>query len=381
MKILFIQKEGGIFGAENFQLKIIPALLDKGVKIEFLRLYTDYQGGIGGDFISQLNDIGVATYEINIGKLPKFNKLIQIKKLIEEGEFDLVHTHLIHADLHLSLIKLFLGGISCPWLSTKHGYDNAFTAKYGFNANKQTLTLYFLLTKLSERLCDKSYTISHGLRNFFIATGITKAEKMDMIHYGFDLPETSDKLIDPDFKKFKKQIVIAGRLVAFKGHSYLLEALSLLRQEMTGVGLVIVGSGGLKQQLQDKVKTLNIESSVYFAGYSKEVSKWMYNSDVVAVPSISEGFGVVFLEAFNCKKAVVSWDVPAGNELLDHEKTGYLVQAYNISALADQLESILVNKDQAERVGNNSYEILKKDYSLNRMANETLDLYQNLIKS
>ena len=44
MKLLFVQKEGGIFGAENYQLKVIPGLKEKGIEVEFLRLFTDYQG-------------------------------------------------------------------------------------------------------------------------------------------------------------------------------------------------------------------------------------------------------------------------------------------------------------------------------------------------
>ncbi|WP_340153111.1 glycosyltransferase family 4 protein [uncultured Marivirga sp.] len=379
MKILFIQKEGGIFGAENFQLNLIPALIDKGIEIEFLRLYTNYQGGINGDFIDRLNSMGVKTHQINIGKYPKLSALKVIKRLIEEKEYDLVHSHLIHADLHLSLIKLFLRGISCPWVSTKHGYDNDFTAKYGFNPKKQGLTPYFLLVKLSERLCDRSYTISHGLRNFFIATKATTAEKMDLIHYGFDLPEITTDFEDPAFNVFQKQIIIAGRLVSFKGHRYLLESLAKMKDEYPDTGLVIAGSGKEEGSLKKLVQDLGINEQVHFAGYSKEITKWMYNSDVVAVPSISEGFGVVFLEAFNCKKPVVSWDVPAGNELMKDGETGYLVAPYDTQALADKMAYIVNHPEEAQKVGLEAHQELKNYYNLERMTKETIDFYESAL--
>ncbi|WP_375577886.1 glycosyltransferase family 4 protein [Marivirga tractuosa] len=379
MKILFIQKEGGIFGAENYQLKIIPALMAKGIEIEFLRLYTDYQGGIGGDFIDRLNSLEVKTHELNIGRIPKISSLRKIKKLINHNEFDVVHTHLIHADLHLSLIKLFSGGIKCPWVSTKHGYDNNFTAQYGFDATKQNKTPYFLLAQLSERLCDQSFTISHGLRNFFIKTGLAKEEKMKLIHYGFDFPKTSDELLDADFKLFKKQIIIVGRLVGFKGHHYLIEAMYKLRAQDAEAGLIIVGSGELEEDLKQKTKDLKLEDHIHFAGYSKEVIKWMYNSDLVAVPSISEGFGVVFLEAFNCKKPVVSWDVPAGNELMKDGKTGYLVPPYDTQALAEKMSYILNHPSEAKEVGLNAHQELKNYYNLKRMTQETIDFYQSAL--
>ena len=81
MKILFVQKEGGIFGAENYQLKVIPGLLATGIEVEFLRLYTDHQGGKGGEFIDRLNQLGVKTYEVNIGKYPTPKVLNQIKQI------------------------------------------------------------------------------------------------------------------------------------------------------------------------------------------------------------------------------------------------------------------------------------------------------------
>lgn len=146
---------------------------------------------------------------------------------------------------------------------------------------------------------------------------------MKLIHYGFDFLDTSDELLDNDYKSFKKQVIIAGRLVGFKGHQYLIEAMQKLCAQDREAGLVIVGSGELEEELKQKVKELKLEEHVHFAGYSKEVIKWMYNSDLVAVPSISEGFGVVFLEAFNCKKPVISWDVPAGNELMKEGETGF----------------------------------------------------------
>ncbi len=379
MKILFIQKEGGIFGAENYQLKIIPALLEEGIEIEFLRLYTDYQGGKGGDFIERLIGMGVKTHELNIGRIPKLSSLRKIKKLIHQNNFDIVHTHLIHADLHLSLIKLFLGGIKCPWVSTKHGYDNNFTAQYGFDASKQKKTPYFLLAQLSERLCDQSFTISHGLRNFFIKTGLAKKEKMKLIHYGFDFLDTSDELLDNDYKSFKKQVIIAGRLVGFKGHQYLIEAMQKLCAQDREAGLVIVGSGELEEELKQKVKELKLEEHVHFAGYSKEVIKWMYNSDLVAVPSISEGFGVVFLEAFNCKKPVISWDVPAGNELMKEGETGFLVLPYDTQALADKMAYILNHPKNAQEVGLKAHQELKIYYNLERMTKETIDFYESTL--
>ncbi|NVJ47470.1 MAG: glycosyltransferase family 4 protein [Cytophagia bacterium] len=378
MKILFVQKEGGIFGAENYQLKVIPGLMASGLEVDFLRLYTNYQGGKGGEFIKRLNDQGVKTYEVNIGKYPKPKVLKEIKN-IADGGYDLIHTHLIHADFYLALIKTFLG-LKPVLVSTKHGYDNAFTSKFGFDASKQTNTPYFLLSKWAEKRMKASFTISQGLRNFFIQTGLSKPERMRIIHYGFDMPENYLSKGKEGYRQAPKQIIIAGRLIAFKGHKFLIQAMPKLVETFGfDVKLLIAGTGDLELKLKEQVSKLGLSESIKFLGYSKEVGCLMANSDVVVVPSISEGFGVVFLEAFSAKTPVVSWNVPAGNELIQHGRTGYLVKPYDVSLLAEQLIDILDNPEDQGDIVEGAYDKLKSYFNLERMVEETIAFYRDAL--
>ncbi|WP_305982470.1 glycosyltransferase family 4 protein [Roseivirga thermotolerans] len=379
MKILFVQKEGGIFGAENYQLKVIPGLMAKGVEVEFLRLYTDYQGGKGGVFIERLNALGVKTFEVNIGKYPTPRVLKKIKKIANDGNYDIVHTHLIHADLHLALIKTFMK-LEPALVSTKHGYDNTFTSKFGFDASKQSSTPYFLISKWAEKRMCASFTISNGLRNFFIATGLTKPEKMRLIHYGFDMPDNYLYKGKKEFKKASKQVIIAGRLVAFKGHTFLIEAMKMVvRVFGSEVKLLIAGTGALEATLKEQVEILGLSEHIDFLGYSTEVGALMANSDAVVVPSISEGFGVVFLEAFSAKTPVIAWDVPAGNELMEHGKTGYLVQPYDVTSLGQQIISVLNDPGGQTSVTEAAYEKLKSYFNLERMVDETISFYKDAL--
>jgi glycosyltransferase involved in cell wall biosynthesis len=379
MKILFVQKEGGIFGAENYQLKVIPGLLSKGIEIEFLRLYTNHQGGSGGDFIDHLNALHVRTYEVNIGKYPSYRILNQIKRIANGGGYDIVHTHLIHADFHLALIKVFFT-LKPVLVSTKHGYDNAFTSKYGFNASKQTLTSYFVISRWAEKRITASFTISNGLRDFFIKTGLTISKKMKLIHYGFDMPENYLRKGDASYRKAPFQIMIAGRLIDFKGHKYLVQAMPKL-VDLFGkdVKLIIAGTGELEEELRTLTKELSLTQAVEFLGYSKEVGAFMANSDVVVVPSISEGFGVVFLEAFSAKTPVVAWNVPAGNELMEHGKNGYLITPYAVNLLAEQLIDVLNNPEDQVVVVEAAYDRLKSYFNLERMVMETISFYNDTL--
>lgn len=377
MKILFVQKEGGIFGAENYQLKIIPELIRRGYTIHFLRLYTNYQGGKGGRFIDLLNSFGVKTFENNIGRFINPVNLFRINQIIKSEKYDLIHTHLIHADIHLALIKLLLNR-KMKVVSTKHGYDNAFTAKHGFNPGKQTRTPYFVISRFAENLMTKSFTITNSLRNFFIQTGLTTAAKMSTIHYGFDFAPPELSWVDERFRIFQKQLVIAGRLVRFKGHRFVIEAMPEIVRQNPDAGLVIVGSGELEAELKALVSELQMDKHVWFTGYSSDVVKWMYNSQVVCVPSISEGFGVVLLEAFNCSKPVVAFDVPACNELMQHNKTGLLVEPFDTAMLSKTICKLLNEPQAADDIGRAANRRLKEYFTLKRMTDQTESFYKSV---
>ncbi|MBO3698361.1 glycosyltransferase family 4 protein [Roseivirga sp. E12] len=381
MRVLFVQKEGGIFGAENYQLKVVPGLLAEGVQIEFLRLYTNYQGGEDGDFIDRLEVLGVKTYQVNIGKIPTLRVLNKIKNIANNGDFDIIHTHLIHADFHLALIKAFMK-LQPILVSTKHGYDNNFTSKFGFDATKQTKTLYYLISRWGERQMDASYTISKGLLNFFIKTRLATPEKMRLIHYGFDMPENYLSKGDLSLRLASKQIIIAGRLIPFKGHEFLIRAMATLKSRYKReVKLLILGTGEFESHLRQLVTEMGLLNQIQFLGYSNRVGAYMANSDVVVVPSVSEGFGVVFLEAFSAKTPVISWDVPSGNELMENGKTGYLVPPYDVDKLAELLIQVLDNPKKQEKVAERAYNRLKSHFNLERMINETIEFYKKALST
>jgi glycosyltransferase involved in cell wall biosynthesis len=377
MKLLFVQKEGGIFGAENYHLAIIPILLKHGYNIEFLRLYTRYQGGKGGPFIEKLKSLGIKTYELNIGYFINPLNLWRIFRLVKKKEYDIVHTHLIHAELHLALVKMLFYR-KLLLVSTKHGYDNSFTAKHGFDATKQGLNLYFIVSKFVDKWLNESFAISHSLLKLYVDSGISNPNKISLIHYGFNFDEPDQHWRRAEYRYFKHQLLIAGRLVRFKGHRYVIESMPHLIKKFPGIGLVIVGSGQLEDELKELVSSLHLKNHVIFAGYKRDVPVWMYNSDIVLVPSISEGFGVVLLEAFNCSKPVIAFDVPACNEIIENNLTGFLVKPYSIDNMVAVISNLLETPALAHYAGANANTRLKTYFNLDRMADQTVQFYEKL---
>jgi glycosyltransferase involved in cell wall biosynthesis len=377
MKVLHVQKVGGIAGSENYLLEILPSLRKNGVDVEFLCLYNLESQKKNEIFISRLNKAGIAVHKIEVNNYPTFKALRQIRTLIENSNFDMVHTHLIHADFYLSLTKMLFGR-NFKLVSTKHGYEEGYNNDFGFDPKFKKRDLYHWVCKFSENFINRSYAISDGLRSFFVATGIAKENKIDRIHYGFDFSAvTYDK--SNQYRWSNKQLVIIGRLVKFKGHRYAFEALSILMNEHPDIKLIVVGSGSLEKELQELAALLNLSEQVIFVGYKSNIHDYMNNSDVVLIPSIAEGFGVVFLEGFNNQKPIVAFDVPAANEIIENGKSGILVKPYNIEKYAENISTLLKNPALAEDIANNGYNRLKEYFNLARMTEETKVFYQKVL--
>lgn len=379
MKILYIQKEGGIFGAEQFQLRTIPALIKRGVNIEFLRLYTDYQLGIDSPFVVKLRNLGVKVHQVNIGRFPGWRDVLSVKSIIQRGSYDIIHTHLIHADFYAAMIKKFF----LPELvvvSTKHGYEESYNNDYGFDPAFVKKNLYYRLSRFSEQMVNRSFAISDGLRNFFVQAGISEATRLDRIHYGFDMNYNVSDSDESTYRLSTPQLVLAGRLVGFKGHRYALEALLLLKYKYPLIKLLIIGVGELEQTLKEKVEELQLQEHVIFLGFQSSVQAYMQHSDVVLIPSIAEGFGVVFLEAINQQKAIAAFDVAAGNEILGNDYVHLLTKPFDVSAYAATIDKMLTQPEYIKDPIIRAKERLLDYFTIDRMVTEITQFYKLVMK-
>ncbi len=379
MKILFAQKIVGIAGSENYLLNMIPAMKRKGIEVEFLCLYPVNKEGSYNDFNAVLQSHGVKIHKVCYVKNPTIKVLKEIAQIIQSTNYDIVHSHLIHADLFLALAKLFyVRGLVL--VSTKHGYEENYNNKFGFDPKHKKLNKYFITAWLAEKMMNRSFAISKGLYNLYSGLGICNKKKLDMIHYGFDFDEIKSKKNDVNqFRLAKHQLVLVGRLTGFKGHRFAFQAIAKLKNTIPDLKLIVVGSGELEEELKSMVKNLNIEQQVCFIGYHPEGRKFMYHSDIVLIPSVAEGFGVVVLEAFSVKKPIIAFDVPSLHEHIISEESGVLIEPYNTTIYANQIERLLKNSALRIKFSEKSYQKLISYYSLNRMVDETVSFYENTL--
>ncbi len=374
MKVLFIQILEALSGSEKYFIEIMPLLKAKGIECEFLCVYRD-NGKTGYREITDLMEAkDIKVHYLKTKSSINFTLLKNINKVIKKGNFDLIHGHLLYSDVWLACIKILFNR-KLKVVSTKHSYDEKFASLYGFDSSKRLYNLYFFLCRFSEPFINRSFAVSHGLKKLFLGLNIGKEDKMDVIHHAFEtkyIPAAK-----PDrYRSSEKQLILVGRLTAFKGHKYAFEALKIVLKKHPEAKLVILGRGEMEADLKNQCQEMGIAESVEFKGFQAEAMHFMANSDIVLIPSISEPFGIVFIEAFEVKTPVICFDVPAGNELILDDKSGCLIAPYNVNQLADKINELFQSPSKRNALAEEAFKRLKNELSPDVMVDKTIEFYK-----
>ena len=178
----------------------------------------------------------------------------------------------------------------------------------------------------------------------------------------------------PDKKTFFKQefgidlpdyptIVKVACLRGYKNHPVIFKAVQkLVYEKNTPVNLLLCGDGYRKKELQALVKKLNIEKYVYFLGFTPKRIEVMYYSDIKALSTKDEAFGIVLMEAALLKKPLVGPTKTGVTNTIKHEQTGLLFENGNPEDMADKLEILINNPELRTQYGNNAHEHVKNTF-------------------
>ncbi|MEM8718403.1 MAG: glycosyltransferase [Cyanobacteria bacterium P01_G01_bin.39] len=151
--------------------------------------------------------------------------------------------------------------------------------------------------------------------------------------------------------KDKPVILSVARLAKQKNFPLLIQAFAIVRQKIDA-RLIIVGDGPEQENLTNLVSQLDLEESVSLAGFSNNPWSYMATSDVFALASEEEPFGLVLVEAMACNLPIVATDALSGGPrtILESGKHGLLVANQDTEALADSLIQILTDDNLRDRL-------------------------------
>ncbi|OVE78894.1 hypothetical protein BVY01_04220 [bacterium I07] len=138
--------------------------------------------------------------------------------------------------------------------------------------------------------------------------------------------------------------------------------------------LLIVGTGPLENPL--KQMAVNCRGNVIFSGYLDHVDDIMKSIDVLVLPSIWEGFGIVLIEAMAAMKPVITTTVSNMPEIITHEQEGLLVEPHSPESLTAALFRIADNADLRRHLGAAGQKKVLKQFTQTRMIDEIEDYFR-----
>ncbi len=364
----------GIGGAERHLMVLLPALKEQGIEVELLCIYLERDESEIPALCLPIEKEGILVHKIGSTSRLNYALLKGIAKVIEQGKYDVVHSHLIVADTLASLVKLLFRK-RFLLISTKHNYSYQYQTEFGIEVGHRMRDSFYFTSRFTGKYVDHSICVSEGLRQLFIDQSICKAENSSVIFHalaanqGFSTPTDT-------YRKSQKQLLVIGRLLELKGHKRVLSVLREIEEEIPSIHLSIVGDGPYRPTIEEEIKKRNLQSLVSLEGFQEHPLDWMRDADVMVMPSSGEGFGLVFLECFRAGVPVIAFDVPAGNEVIEDNKNGYLVKPFDCNALKDRIIALLLDRNKRSEFVEAGRSSLKAKFSLELMVQNTVNCYE-----
>jgi glycogen(starch) synthase len=271
-----------------------------------------------------------------------------------------------------------------PLLVTMHSTEIG--RRDGLHTNTERMiheTEAWLTYEAWKVICCSDYMVSHVRWAF----GLPE-DKLVMVPNGVNTHayKSSDDTEDcgafrTKFALPEENIVLyVGRLVYEKGIHILINAVPKVL-ERVNAKFIIVGSGYMKEQLLNIVRSMRLEHKVLFMGFvdDETLLRLQKCADVSVVPSLFEPFGIVALEAMAAKSPVVVSDTGGLSEIVDHDITGFKAYPNNPDSLAWGIIKILLDKPYRNYLIENAYRTVQEKYDWEKIAQQTRQIYEGVL--
>lgn len=289
-----------------------------------------------------------------------------IDEEVREFKPDIIHGQ------HIWILSSLGAGYDIPLVVTAHGTD-----LIGHNKSDK----FHAYSNKAADEAKKIVTISENNNDLVLSTFKSAKGKTVLLKNGYDnnvfYPEKYDKKevlkslgID---KEYKNVVSFVGKLTEIKGVDVLLKAAKIYEDEDTLT--LIAGNGELFDNLNNLAKELGLKNVKFLGNQNHQTLRSIYNiADVSTVPSRSEAFGLVAIEALACGVPVIGTNEGGIKDIIT-EDVGMLVEVDDHVTLAEDIKKILSKEKVFNR--ENVAEYAKNKYSQDTLIKELIDLYHD----
>jgi len=271
------------------------------------------------------------------------NRLNIVCNLIKENkiQYDIIHAHFTLPSGHIgSALKQMTNK---PLIVTIH--ENGWWFQEELNSNNSKIHDTWKNADILLRVNNHEveYLKKFNPNSFSIKNGYDKR------FFPLNKEACKKRLQLPENKKI---IFSLGQLIERKGFHYLIDAMRIITSQRDDIACYIGGSGELRKKLEKKIQEYNLESCVHLCGFicDDNIPLWMNACDVFVLPSLSESFGIVQIEAMACGTPVVATINGGSEEIVISNEFGFLCNTEDSKCLAEYIINTLEKEWDHERI-------------------------------
>jgi L-malate glycosyltransferase len=297
--------------------------------------------------------------------LARLRAMATIRSVMADGRIELVHVNEAHA-------------LTAAWLAGAHRRVPLLSSRrigFPLQNNRVSKARYAAL----EKFVANSKAVAQSL----IDSGFPP-ERIVIINEGVEIPS----IVEPGERQLARKkwgaadgdylIGCASAFVPEKGQRHLVEALPEVKEKFPKARLLLVGEGRCLSDVQELAMRLNLQGSVLLPGFTSNMREFYAALDAFAFPSEFEGLGTALQAAMGYALPVISTTRGALGEVVDAGRTA-LVAEPDAQSFAAAILQLMSDSELQRRLGEAGREEVKERFSVDRMVENTLALYQQLV--
>ncbi|MDR3182009.1 MAG: glycosyltransferase [Planctomycetaceae bacterium] len=368
------------FGGPERQMLELARTLEKTRAVKFF-IASFPEGGNAEAFLAESEKSGFPTYRFHNDMPHLFAALREMIRYLKENRIDVILAHGHKARM--------LGWLAARWL-----HIPIIGVSRGWTGENRTIQFYERIDKWIHRRMDFVVCVSNGQSEKVLRYGTPKSRVL-VIHNSvrtnrFDESPEVGAAAEQRRNQLEKMFTrkpffvlgAAGRLSPEKGFDILIQAVTAVNSKriLPPTALVIFGDGVLRESLQEQIDELNAADYIKLAGFTDELDRFMPHFDIFVQSSHTEGLPNVLLEAMAAKTAVAATDAGGTNEVVADGKTGLLVPANDVRALAEAVEKVLKDNELRKMFGEEGRQRVEKHFTFEAQAEAYWQLIESITK-
>ncbi len=370
MRVAHIIKVTRIGGAERHLLVLLEGLRRAGIDARLIILVEP--GQPMDDMMAEAQRGGIPIRRLSIRRDYDLTLLLKIRRELRRIKPDIAHTHLMHADLF-------------GWLGAKAAGIRTVISSRHNNDRFRHHPFWRRISPILWRLTSGGIAISEAVKRFAVQVEGAPEHKISVVYYGMAYRWISDDEVHSARQGIRAELqlepdaMLLGmvcRLVEQKGIPYALAAFHSICARFPRARLVIAGDGALAVELRRLGDALGISNRVHWLGWRSDAARLIAAFDIVLMPSLWEGFGLVLLEAMSKRAPIIASRVSAIPEVVSHGETGILIQPGDAQSLARAMTCLLNDPPLRKHMGLLGAARLEERFSVRQMVADTIAVYE-----